>query len=124
MLSCILYLQQQKIIIMTTIQKNDKVLTIINVFTVEPEKQEELLSQLVKNTDDFISASAGFISANFHKSLDGKNVVNYGQWESMEAYQAMLKTEDGQKMLAEGGKIAIGIQPNVYHVYDTRDREA
>ncbi len=106
---------------MTTIQKDRKLLTIINVFTVKPERQEMLLDLLVKNTDDFISASPGFISANFHKSLDGKNVVNYGQWESMEAFQAMLKTEEGQKMLADGNKIAESIQPNLYQVYETRE---
>lgn len=106
---------------MITIQKNREVLTIINVFTVQPARQEELLNMLVKNTDDFISACPGFISANFHKSLDGKNVVNYGQWESMEAFQGMLKTEGGQKMLAEGKTIVDSIQPNVYQVYDTRE---
>jgi quinol monooxygenase YgiN len=106
---------------MTTIQKDKKVLTVINVFTVSPERQDELLQQLVKNTDDFISACPGFISANFHKSIDGKNVINYGQWESMEALQGMLKTEGGQQMLADGNKIATAIQPNVYTVYDTRE---
>ena len=105
---------------MTIIQKDQKVLTIINVFTVVPEKQEELLELLIKNTDDFIANCPGFISASFHKSLDGKNVVNYGQWESMEALQAMLKTEGGQLMLTTGNKLAESIQPNLYHVYETR----
>jgi len=106
---------------MATITKDKKVLTLINVFTVAPERQDELISYLVKNTDDFISKCPGFISANFHKSLDGKNVVNYGQWESMEAFQGMLKSEGGQKMLAEGNKFAEAIHPNLYFVYDTRE---
>jgi len=39
----------------------------------------------------------------------------------MEAFQGMLKSEGGQKMLAEGNKIAEVIQPDLYHVYDTRE---
>lgn len=106
---------------MTTIQKDQRVLTLVNVFTVAPERQEELLALLVKNTDDFIAKCPGFVSANFHRSLDGKQVVNYGQWESMEAFQGMLKSEGGQKMLAEGNRIATTIQPNLYYVYETRE---
>ena len=106
---------------MTTIQKEKQVLTIINVFEVAHENQEALLQLLIKNTDDFISDCPGFISANFHKSLDGKNVVNYGQWESMEALQGMLKTEGGQRMQAEGNNLALSIQPNIYYVYETRN---
>jgi heme-degrading monooxygenase HmoA len=33
----------------------------------------------------------GFVSANIHRSLDGKKVVNYAQWESKEAFEAMGK---------------------------------
>ena len=32
----------------------------------------------------------GFVSANIHVSTDGTRVVNYAQWESAEAFQAML----------------------------------
>lgn len=36
----------------------------------------------------------GFISASFHASTDGQRFVNYAQWESMEAFQAMLGSEE------------------------------
>lgn len=38
-----------------------------------------------------MSQQEGFISANFHKSLDGTKVVNYAQWKSKEAFEKMLK---------------------------------
>lgn len=79
------------------------------------------MNYLISNTDEFISKCPGFISANFHRSLDGKNVVNYGQWESMEAFQGMLQSEAGRKMIADGNKIADAIQPNLYFVHDTRE---
>ena len=31
------------------------------------------------------------MSANVHRSLDGKKVVNYAQWESMAAFENMRK---------------------------------
>jgi quinol monooxygenase YgiN len=32
----------------------------------------------------------GFVSANIHRSLDGKRVANYAQWRSAADFQAML----------------------------------
>lgn len=64
---------------MPTIEKGSKVLTLINVFTVTPEKQQELVALLIKATQETMMHFPGFISANIHRSLDGKKVVNYGQ---------------------------------------------
>jgi quinol monooxygenase YgiN len=33
----------------------------------------------------------GFVSANVHRSLDGTKVINYAQWESVEAFSASLR---------------------------------
>jgi Antibiotic biosynthesis monooxygenase len=33
----------------------------------------------------------GFVSANIHRGLDGKKVVNNAQWESMAAFEAKRK---------------------------------
>jgi quinol monooxygenase YgiN len=76
---------------MSIIAKGSKVLTLINVFTVEPEKQQQLVAVLVEATDKAMKHLPGFVSANIHRSLDGKKVVNYAQWESMAAFEAMQK---------------------------------
>ncbi len=76
---------------MTTIEKGSGVLTLINVFTVEPAKQQELVRLLIEATDKTMKRLPGFVSANIHRSLDGKKVVNYAQWESMAAFEAMRK---------------------------------
>lgn len=66
-------------------------LTLINVFTVEPEKQRELVTLVIEATNSTMKHMPGFVSANIHRSLDGKRVVNYAQWESMAAFEAMRK---------------------------------
>ena len=76
---------------MTTITAGRKILTLINVFTVKPEHQQRLIDILVEADQSVIKTLPGYISANFHRSLDGTKVVNYTQWESAEALDAMLK---------------------------------
>ncbi len=76
---------------MTTIVKGRSVLTLINVFTVDPDKQQALIALLIEATEQTMKRMPGFVSANIHRSLDGKKVVNYAQWESMAAFEAMRK---------------------------------
>ena len=76
---------------MSTIEKGSKILTLINVFTVAPEKQQELVALLIDATQETMKHLLGFISANIHRSLDGKRVVNYAQWESKADFEAMQK---------------------------------
>jgi quinol monooxygenase YgiN len=64
-------------------------ITLINVFTVDPTKQEELIDLLARATGASVRHAPGFISARLHRSLDGRKVTMYAQWESRDAYQAM-----------------------------------
>ena len=75
---------------MTEIVTGTSTLTFINIFTVEPKDQDHLLELLIEATDQVISKMPGFISANFHKSFDGTKVVNYAQWKSREAFEALF----------------------------------
>jgi quinol monooxygenase YgiN len=79
---------------MTTISKDNKVVTLINVFTVEPENQQELINLLIEATEKTMKALPGFISANIHRSLDGVRVTNYAQWRTREDFEAMLKNPE------------------------------
>jgi quinol monooxygenase YgiN len=76
---------------MSTINKDTDLLTLVNVFTVEPNKQDELVKLLTDATEQTMKHLPGFVSANIHRSLDGKRVVNYAQWESRDAFEAMQK---------------------------------
>lgn len=100
---------------MTTIKTGRDIMTLVNVFTVEPERQQELLDVLIEATDQVISKMPGFISANFHRSLDGTRVVNYAQWRRREDLEAMLRHPDARPHLQAASAIATA-EPYIYEV--------
>ena len=100
---------------MTTISEGRDVVTLINVFTVEPEHQQELVDFLADATNSIIRQVPGFISANLHRSLDGTRVANYAQWESRDALQAMLRRPDVIPHLEAATRLATA-DPVVYEV--------
>ena len=63
---------------MTTTINTDQHCHLINVFTVNPDSQPQLIDLLHEATNQVIRHRPGsFISANIHASLDGTRVVNY-----------------------------------------------
>ena len=60
---------------MTTISVSPKLLTLVNVFTVEPANQQQLLELLARATEDFVRHAPGFISSSLHRGLDGTKVT-------------------------------------------------
>jgi quinol monooxygenase YgiN len=75
----------------STIRAGAPLVTLINVFTVDPENQQRLVELWQQATDEVMRHLPGFVSANVHRSLDGTKVVNYAQWESRDAFNAMLQ---------------------------------
>jgi quinol monooxygenase YgiN len=65
-----------------TISTGNEHLTLINVFTVDPINQQKLIDLLTMATETTVSYVKGFISSALHRSLDGKKVTMYAQWES------------------------------------------
>ncbi len=101
---------------MTVISKKKPLVTLINVFEVDPPNQEKLIDLLVKATEETMNKFPGFISANIHRSLDGSKVVNYAQWRSREDFAAMLKNPDAQKHMQEAYQLTKRIDPHLYEV--------
>ncbi len=75
---------------MVSISPEKDYYTLINVFTVTPEKQQELVDSLVDTLNGWVKDLPGFVSASIHKSLDGTRVVNYAQWKNKETFDAMM----------------------------------
>jgi len=65
-----------------TISVNGTVATLVNVFSVEPDRQKALLELLIDGTEAFFAKQPGFVAASFHTSKDGHHIVNYSQWRS------------------------------------------
>ncbi len=101
---------------MTQIKQNADVVTLINVFTVEPQDQQRLVNLLVEATESTMNKLPGFVSANIHKSLDGTKVVNYAQWESHEAFESMLENSEAAPHMKEAAERAVSFEPHMYEV--------
>lgn len=86
---------------MPEISESNDIFTLVNVFTIASDRQDELIRILSTATDDFVSAQPGFISTTFHKGDDGTTVVNYAQWQRKEDWQAMLATPQAKAHVAE-----------------------
>lgn len=65
-----------------TIRTGSDVMTLVNVFTVEPENQPKLVQLLKEGTVSFFSKQPGFISSSVHASKEGRRAINYSQWAS------------------------------------------
>jgi heme-degrading monooxygenase HmoA len=59
------------------------------VFTMEPDAQEHLLELARSNAPSSIG-TPGLIAINFHRSLDGGQVVNLGAWTDFEGFAKLL----------------------------------
>ena len=105
---------------MTSINTRNDVVTLINVFTVEPARQQELVDLLTRATDETIRHIPGFVSATIHKSLDGVRVTNYAQWRSREDFEAMLRNPAASPHLKEAAALATSFEPHLYQVSEVR----
>jgi len=98
------------------IDPHAKVLTLINVYDVQPDNQAELARVLSEATESTISRQPGFISVCIHSSLDGKKVVNYAQWASKEHFEGFMKQPEAQEQLKRFAAIATSVTPSLYKV--------
>jgi quinol monooxygenase YgiN len=92
--------------------------TVINVFTVEPAKQQELVTLLSAATENSVRYAAGFVSARLHRSLDGAKVTMYAEWRSFQDYEAMRKDPAPMPYLQQALAIAT-FEPGMYEVVQT-----
>ena len=81
---------------MTTLSLDNKLTTVIIIFTVEPSQQDELIAA-IKEFLETVKTQPGFVSANLHKSIDGVKVANYAQWASMAEFEAFRNNAEVQK---------------------------
>jgi len=103
---------------MATIEKGRKLMTLVNVFTVSQDKQNELAGLLVRATEKTMRHLPGFISASIHRSLDGTKVINYAQWRSQADFAAMQKNPEAGPHMQAAAALA-EFEPIVCEVVDS-----
>jgi heme-degrading monooxygenase HmoA len=106
---------------MSTISEGQQIITLINIFTVEPKDQQALIDILTEATEQVISTLTGFISANIHTSLDGKKVVNYAQWKTKADFEAIFENPEAKQHMKEASKFAV-IEPSLYKVVHVSEK--
>ena len=103
---------------MAIISKDNKFLTLINIFTVEPEQQQTLIDLLTRATSESVRNIDGFISASLHRSIDCTKVVMYAQWRSLEDYRNMRNNPTAMPYFEQALSIA-KFEPGMYEVVET-----
>ena len=101
---------------LTTLDPGAGYITIINTYTVAPERAEALLSLFERATVKTMRYVPGFVSANFHLSIDRTKFVNYAQWRNREAIAAASADPKVVALISEAAQIADSFTPILYEL--------
>lgn len=107
---------------MTTIEAGAPYATLINVFTVEPDRAQALVELLSTATEEVMQHLDGFISANIHLSTDHTRVANYAQWTDAGAMKAMQSNESAREHMIKAAELATSFEPRLYVVASVHSR--
>jgi quinol monooxygenase YgiN len=105
---------------MAQIQADNQTVTQITVVEAEPEKQEEALSLMAARAR-FMSRQPGFVSISLHRSLDGRRIVNYVQWQNRELLQQAHRSPDFRKAWRQFDDLTDQIDPHLYEVTEVME---
>ncbi len=105
---------------MTQIQANTQPVTQITIVEFEPDKQAGALALMTERAR-FMARQPGFISVSLHRSLDGRRIVNYIQWQSRDLLQAAHRSPEFRKEWGHFDQLTDEIDPNLYEVAQVMD---
>jgi heme-degrading monooxygenase HmoA len=100
---------------MPQIQMGKQPVTQITIVESEPDKQAEALSVMTERAR-FMARQPGFVSISLHRSLDGRRIVNYVQWENRDLLQAAHRSPEFRKNWSRFDDLADEIDPHLYEV--------
>lgn len=100
----------------TKLIPNNGQLTLINTYTVQPKRAEELIEFLTRATQETLRYIAGFISANLHLSFDRTKIVNYAQWVDAEAIAAARQDPRVAELMRQQLQIADSFNPRPFNL--------
>src|SRR4051794_26367246 len=105
---------------MPHIQSDNQTVTQITVIEAEPEKQNEALSLMAERAR-FMARQPGFVSISLHRSLDGRRIVNYVQWQNRELLKSAHQSPDFRKAWGKFDDLTDQIDPHLYEVAQVLD---
>ena len=99
---------------MAHIQTGNQIVTQITVIEAEPDKQKEALSLIDRAR--YMARQPGCVSISLHRSLDGRRIVNYIQWQNRELLQSAHQSPDFRKERGKFDNLTEQIDPHLYEV--------
>ncbi len=100
---------------MTQIQADTQPVTQITIVESEPDKQAEALSLMTERAR-FMARQPGFISVSLHRSLDGRRIVNYIQWQSRDLLRSAHQSPEFRKEWGHFDQLTDEIDPHLYEI--------
>ena len=100
---------------MTQIRTDNQPVTQITIVDSEPAKQAEALSVMTERAR-FMARQPGFISISLHRSLDGRRIVNYVQWQNRDLLRSAHQSPEFRKEWGHFDQLTDEIDPNLYEV--------
>src|SRR5438067_10980201 len=99
------------------IQTGNQPVTQITVIEAEPEQQHEALSLMAERAR-FMARQPGFISISLHRSLDGRRIVNYIQWQSRDLLRAAHQSPEFRRAWSQFERLTDDSDPHLYEVVE------
>ncbi len=100
---------------MPQIRTDNQPITQITVVDAGPDRQADALA-LMRERAQFMARQPGFISISLHRSLDGRRIVNYIQWQSRGELEAAHRSPEFRKEWNRFDHVADDIDPHLYEV--------
>jgi heme-degrading monooxygenase HmoA len=100
---------------MANISPDKQPVTQITLVEVEPTEQDEALG-VMRERARFMAGQPGFLSISLHRSLDGKRIVNYVQWQSRDLLEAAHKSPEFRREWSRFDALTEAIDPHLYEV--------
>ena len=99
----------------------DDRLTLINVFPVKPEDQQQLIDILTQAATQTMRHQPGFLTARVYRGIAGRYVANCVEWRSQEDFARMWRQPQAQQHVAEVHKVAQG-NPQLFELCGVVER--
>jgi heme-degrading monooxygenase HmoA len=106
---------------MPHIQRDGHSVTQITVVEAEPGQQADALAVMTERAK-FMSRQPGFISISLHRSLDGRRIVNYIQWENPDLLHAAHQSPEFRRQWGAFDTLTDDIDPHLYEVVEVVDQ--
>jgi heme-degrading monooxygenase HmoA len=105
---------------MTQIRTDNQPVTQITIVDSDRTSRPRHLSVMTERAR-FMARQPGFISISLHRSLDGRRIVNYVQWQNRDLLRSAHQSPEFRKEWGHFDQLTDEIDPNLYEVAQVID---